>query len=140
MLKQVHKNKLPSKHNVYLGTSTIHGAGRGVFAARDIKADELIETCPMVVMDKKSVQHLDRTELENYYFEWGEDFEHGAIALGFGSLYNHSFVPNAYFDQDIKAHVIRVVALEDIPKGTEITFNYNGDENDKSPLWIEGIR
>jgi SET domain-containing protein len=124
---------------VHIGASTIAGAGRGVFASCDIKKGELIETCPMVVMDKKSVPHLDETELGNYYFEWGKDFKHAAIALGFGSLYNHSYTPNAYFDQDFSAHVIRVVALSDIAKGTEITFNYNGDEDDKTPLWIPGI-
>ena len=133
---------MPKKiqHNVYLGASKIEGAGRGVFAARDIKEDELIETCQMIVMDRKSVPHLDKTELGNYYFEWGDDYEGGAIALGFGSLYNHSFKPNAYFDQDFSAHVIRVFALTDIKKGNEITFNYNGDSEDQTPLWIEGIK
>ncbi|HZZ98804.1 MAG TPA: SET domain-containing protein [Candidatus Saccharimonadia bacterium] len=126
-------------HNVYLGASKIAGAGRGVFAGRDIKKGELIETCPMVVIDKKFVRHLDKTELQNYYFEWGDDFEHGAIALGFGSLYNHSFAPNAVFKQDFDGKVIRVTALEDIGKGMEITFNYNGEVDDKTPLWIKGI-
>jgi len=125
---------------VYLGKSTIPNAGRGVFAGKAIEEEELIEECPMIVLGKDAVKHLDKTELANYYFEWGKKFDGAAIALGYGSLYNHSFTPNAYFDQDFKNHVVRVYALKDIAADEEITFNYNGDPEDDTKLWIEGIQ
>lgn len=125
--------------SVYLGDSGIPNAGRGVFAAREIKQGEVIEICPVVTMSRDSVQHLDKTELENYYFEWGIEGDQAGIALGYGSLYNHSFKPNAVFEINILESVVCVTAISDIPKDVEITFNYNGDPEDQSPLWIKGI-
>ncbi len=119
---------------VYLGQSTILNAGRGVFAGKSFKEDELIEECPMIVMQPGSIQYLDKTELENYYFEWTDEYDRPAIALGYGSLYNHSYTPNAYFDQDFKKNVVRIYAFRDIPVDEEITFNYNGDPEDKTPI------
>lgn len=119
---------------VYLGKSAIPGAGRGVFAGKEFKEDELIEECPMIVMGKASIKHLDKTELENYYFEWTDEYDRPAIALGYGSLYNHSYNPNAYFDQDFKHHIVRIYAFRDIAADEEITFNYNGDPEDQTEI------
>ncbi len=70
----------------------VRGKGWGVFAARDIAADEIIERCPMLVLSKSDVWQVDAT-LSRYVFTWCND--QVALALGYGSLYNHSFQPNA---------------------------------------------
>jgi hypothetical protein len=35
----------------------------------------------MLVLSKKDRETIDKTELYNYYFSWGEDFSKAAIAL-----------------------------------------------------------
>lgn len=69
------------------------GKGRGVFAQRNFKKGEVIETCPVIVLPAKEIDSLELTQLYNYYFAWGPDSKDGAIALGYGSLYNHSYNP-----------------------------------------------
>jgi SET domain-containing protein len=124
---------------LYIGDSLIPNAGRGVFAGVDFKKGDLIEECVVIVLSEKSLPFIDKTELERYYFVWGDDEAKGAIALGFGSLYNHSYESNAMFEQDFKNGVVRITAYTDIDKGTEITFNYNGDPTDKTPLWENAL-
>ena len=56
--------------------------------------------------------------------------------LGFGSLYNHSYEPNAKYVRRVSKRVVEFVAIKDIKKGQEITVNYNfGDPDDKSKPW-----
>ncbi len=121
--------------NLYISHSTIPNAGRGVFAGRNYKKGELIEECPMIVFCEQSVTLIDQTELARYYYEWGKDHKKGAIALGLGSIYNHSHKSNARFDQDFTHDVIQITAHTTIHKGEEITTNYNGDPMDDTPLW-----
>ena len=59
-----------------------------------------------------------------YVFEWGEGKV--ALALGFGSLYNHSYRPNARYN-DVGPQAKAFQALRDIAVGEEITVNYNGE-------------
>lgn len=128
---------------IYCDASKNPGAGRGVFASQDIFAGEVIEVCPVVEFTIEDSRKLRETELRNYHFMWGEDdeTEQVAVCLGFGSLYNHSYQPNTTYKKRIDARVIAFVALRAIPEGEEITVNYNhGNPNDKSPLWIPGIK
>lgn len=112
--------------------------GRGVFCGVDIPAKSLIEICPVIVIPKKDIKPIDKTILHDYYFEWGKKFDKGALALGFGSLYNHSSKPNAYYKVDYEESVLFVYALKKIAAGKEICFNYNGNPKDKSRVWFEG--
>ena len=123
--------KIPS---LYIGPSTL--AGRGVFATEDIPAGSVIEICPIVPVPRKEIKHLKKTILLNYYFEWGRKARSAAIVLGYGSLYNHSFAPNARYYSNIDDNTLDIVALEDIPVGKEITVNYNGEPEDQSPIWF----
>ncbi len=107
--------------------------GRGVFTANDIASGDLIEICPVIVIPKSELPIIHKTCLHDYYFLWGEQC---VIALGFGSLYNHAIHPNADFILDIDANTIDIVAIKDIPAGSEITLNYHGEAGDDSPLWF----
>lgn len=111
--------------------------GRGVFAGAAIKAGTLIEICPVLVLPPSDRRYLKRTELFNYYFNWGEDEKHLAIALGYGSLYNHSFTPNAYYEGNFIENKLEIYTLRDIAAHEELQFNYNGDSDDVSPLWFD---
>src|SRR4051794_25229675 len=113
------------------------GKGRGVFARRVIKKGEEIERVPVLVMPVKEVQNgLDWTTLGTYCFLW----EKGkvAVALGYGSLYNHSYRPNARYD-DLGRQTKVFSALRDIGAGEEITVNYNGDPADRSSVGFDVI-
>ena len=59
------------------------------------------------------------------------------MALGYGSLYNHSFFPNAEYIKVWEERVIRFVALRDIRDGEEITINYNGSPESQKPMDFE---
>jgi len=134
--------KLTPSSKIYATESQIEDAGRGVFAAVDIKEGDVIEICPVVMVPENQVPLLRQTELYNYYFMWGTNEEHHAagIALGFGSIYNHSYSPNATYKKLLDKHQIKFEAIKPIEKDEEITVNYNyGDPHDQSQLWIESI-
>jgi SET domain-containing protein len=58
------------------------------------------------------------------------------MALGFGSLYNHIAPSNADYEMDFDEQTIKIFAVCDIPAGTEIMINYNGDPEDATPPWF----
>ena len=66
---------------------------------------------------------LDKTLVFEYYFEWDGD---AALALGLGSLYNHSGTPNAEYLKDTQNDVVTIRALAGIAAGEEIVFSYSG--------------
>ena len=110
--------------------------GRGIFAIRNIKNGELIEEAPVIIIPKIEWKLMRECVLSNYIFRWGED---KALALGYGSLYNHSYTPNARYITNIENQSIDFYARKDIHEGEEIMVNYNGDPEDQSPLWFEVI-
>lgn len=105
-----------------------------------IPEGSLIEICPVIILPKEELPLIHSTKLHDYYFFWGWEDDQCAIALGFGSLYNHSYDPNARYWLDIENETIDFVAWRDIHSGEEILVNYNGDPEDQSPVWFEGRR
>ena len=112
------------------------GKGRGVFTRNRIRAGEVIEEGPVIVMPPSEVGVLEKTALQDYYFDWGENQEAAAVMLGLCSLCNHSYQPNAKFTLKPETLTIEFVALRDIEPGEEITINYNGDPADQKPIWF----
>ena len=110
--------------------------GRGVFATRPIRAGQLIEEAPVVVVPPRELASLKRTVLKEYGFLWGEDERAAAMMLSVCSLCNHSYRPNATFDRRFASGTIAFVALRDIAAGQEITINYNGDPASRGRLWF----
>jgi hypothetical protein len=130
--------KFFTSDKIYVGKSKIHNAGRGVFAKCDIKKDEIIERCPVIIVPRYDMSNLKESILVTYFFYFGKDKERLAIALGFGSIYDHSYEPNATYKIKPSEKIIEFVALSNIKKDEEITVNYNyGNPKDKSPLWFE---
>lgn len=128
-----------SSSQIYLAKSTIANAGRGVFASTLIKVGTIIERCPIIFLRKEDYPLAKQTSLLNYYF-LNEAKDRAAIALGYGSLYNHSYTPNATYEKHLEEGYIDFIALKGIAQDEEITVNYNyGNPEDKSDLWIEEI-
>lgn len=134
--------KLLTSNYIYISESKIPTAGRGVFARREIKKGETIESCPMIEVAKNDTANLNESLLSTYFFYFGKNKERLAIILGFGSVYNHSRKPNATFAIRPKEKIIYFAALKDIKKDDEITFDYyhNSNKNNrKKPLWFEVV-
>lgn len=124
---------------IYLSKSKILQAERGMFAKTLIKKGEMIEACPVFVLPRKDYPIIKKTAMRNYYFMWGKTTV--GVCFGYGSLYNHSYKPNATYKKKIKDKVIEFRSIRDIRKGEEITVNYNyGKPDDKKRLWIKSIK
>lgn len=111
--------------------------GRGVFTAAPIPEGALIETCPVLVLPGAEKTFLDQSKLHDYYFIWGHDDELCALALGYGSLYNHAYTPNAWYQADYDNEAMDFYALREIASGEEITINYSGEPDGRMELWFE---
>lgn len=132
------RNEVLSNDVVYV-SSTPEKGGYGVFAKRRIGAGEVLETCPVILMPQRRKKYLQLTELKDYFFNWGleQPPQQVAVVLGWGSLFNHSFTPNAQYVADYEANLMLFVALEDIMPDVEILVNYNGQPDDKTPVWFD---
>lgn len=111
------------------------GRGRGVVATQNYISGEIIETCPVIPLSKKERAQIDPTVLYNYYFNWTD--EGAALALGYGSLYNHSYQPNALYERDYSTNQIIFRSYRPIHAGEEITVNYNNNPEDTTPVWFD---
>ena len=125
-------SKLASK--IYVSSSKIPNSGKGVFATENIRKGEVIEVAPILILEFTDFIDTKWNKLFEYYF-WMDDYV--ALALGYGSLYNHSKEPNAGYKLDQKKETITFSALKDIKKDQEIVFNYKGSSSEKAPLWFE---
>jgi SET domain-containing protein len=120
-----------------LEVRVIEGKGRGVFAKRSFKEGDLIERACVIPLSAQE-EPIDKClVLYNYTFGWGPGLKYSAIALGYGSLYNHSYTPNAYYVPREEGMYIDFVAYKDITPGQEITVNYNRDPTCQKPLWFD---
>ena len=109
--------------------------GRGVFALRSFSSGEVIETCPVILLAARDLKLIDATSLFAYYFGW---LDGGAIALGSGSLYNHSDKPNARYEKNYDNKTIAFLAVTTIKPDEEITFRYNTGAAHVQ-LWFEPL-
>lgn len=109
---------------------------RGVFATANIKKGETVEISPAWILPFKDKKLVDKTMVLDYYYYWGPKNQ-PAIALGYGSLYNHSYTPNAEYEQKVKQQMFIFRAIKAIKKGEEITTNYNGDWDSQDKVWFD---
>jgi len=110
--------------------------GRGVFASVEFNRGDIIELCPIIEISKDDRATIHDTGLHDYYFVWGDKDEKAAIALGYGSLYNHSDTPNAQFVNDLENKLIIIECLSTILPGTEICINYI-DHRSNEKIWFK---
>lgn len=118
---------------LFVAPSPIHGTG--VFARQAFAPDEVIETCPVIVCPAGQEELLEQTNLRGLYFHWDDDGV--ALALGFGSLYNHAWSSNARYEPDVEEGLIRLICVRPIDPGDEVTINYTGDPDGVGELWFD---
>jgi SET domain-containing protein len=120
----------PSK-KIYVKKSPIHGWG--VFAKEDIMENEVFEECPVLTLP---IEKGEATSLlVDYRFNWpqGGDWQEQVLALGYGSLYNHSENANAFWISDLENKTFKFVSNRLIKQDEEI-FVWYGDVN----YWNDG--
>jgi len=126
---------MPLQASTSIEVKRVPGKGRGVFATEMIPEGTVFERVPVIVMPAEEIlESTDDCVLANYVFDWGKGTV--ALALGYGSLYNHSYSPNARYDDKGRQTKI-FTSLCDIAAGEEITVNYNGHEDDQSPVGFD---
>ena len=108
--------------------------GRGVFCRDELPRDTLIEVCPVIVLPQGDLERVHGSRLHDYYFLWEGEGE-TAIALGYGSLYNHADDSNADYEMHFADETIHVIAKRAIAAGEEIRIDYT-DGVDRSTLWF----
>lgn len=108
-----------------------------MFATSGIIKRETIEKCPIIEIPTAELNFLEKSILVTYIYFFGKKKEKSLLALGFGSIYNHNYDPNAFYKINPNEKLIEFIALKDIKKGQEITVNYNQRNNSTTPLWFE---
>lgn len=131
------KIKLARKEGLYL-KDTGH-KGRGVFCMSDIRAGEVLEVTPTIILNEAATNRVDNTILANYTFQLGAVSKAhrkrlhiknikkcSGVIMGIISYFNHSEDPNAEVQWEehngTLYHLVK--ALRRIPKNTEICTTY----------------
>lgn len=103
---------------IKIGDSTIPNVRYGVFAGEPVIAEgSIICECPLLQI---------QTYIPDYHFSFEGNIY---IALGFGSLFNHSDNPNSVYKYENK--LLKVIAIKNIYKDEEIFFDYGQSYNRK---------
>jgi uncharacterized protein len=111
--------------------------GKGIFTPENININTVIEISPVIIMSKEERKLLDKTLLHDYIFEWGHDKKKCCVALGYVSLYNHSYQSNCEYVMDYDDGLITIKTVRFINKGEELFINYNGDWDNQIPVWFD---
>lgn len=123
--------------NKQLYIKNIPGKGRGVFCNQLIAKDEVFETTPVIVLPALDYDTATASRLTDYFFNFNKEEGTLALALGFGSLYNHAVRSNAGYCLDQATRTMQYYALENIEPGTEICINYGGEHGKEYKEWFE---
>ena len=99
--------------------------GRGVYTNSSLQKGDQVEECELLLLPLVNVPR----EIEGHVFEFTQ--KTAAIALGNGSLYNHSDNPNCSFSVNHHRKKIIFKTLRRIKKGEELTIDYGYNEDFK---------
>lgn len=103
------------------------GRGRGIYAGQDINAGQVVETSPIITMER-SYSELPQV-LRNYVFGCGAST---VVALGVGSLFNHADDAALSYEVKVEEGLLFFIARQAIKKGEELTINYNHTSGETS--------
>ena len=100
----------------YLSIKLSKGKGRGVFARKDIAKGTVFLVDPIVFIPKR--------EMSNYIFEHAKKT---FVAMGIGSIINHSARPNCFWKADVKNKTNPTISFKTFKKvkaGEELLHDY----------------
>ncbi len=115
--------------------------GKGLFAKKNIKKGTILDEAQLIYLTKEDYERVKPTLVESYTFEWEDPEDNGkyshVIPMSACEFINHSYNPNVEYYFDYRKKTISFRTVKAVKMGEELTTNYNGDINDKSPLWFE---
>lgn len=130
--------------SLYVGKSKF---GRGVFSDTLIRKGQIVEKCPVIPLTVAEYKAILVTKVENYVYTWPgprqsadthqDNWSSACIALGYGSLYNHSDDPNCAWLGDIPNLQFIFKALKAIQPHEEILHNYYWPDWKRKEIGIE---
>ncbi len=98
--------------------------GRGIFATIAIAKGTIIEISQVIVMPQKEIRR--NTVLERYVFDLDDD--NCGVALGLGSLFNHSDKRhNVEYAYDADLQIMYFTTTRDVKKGEQLFIDYGYD-------------
>ena len=117
--------------NLYMKESI--GKGRGIYAKEKIRSNTLISISPVLLFPDScgALISPEKAILNSYTYTWDKSTQ--ALALGLGSLYNHSKMNNVGFYLDKQKYLIRHYSICDIEKDTELCIDYG------PKLWFKDV-
>lgn len=96
--------------------------GRGIFANKNIKKGTIVEISELITIDStKEDKMVSSTKLKHYLYLYKDT---SALALGLGSLFNHSNHPNVSWKMNEKNKTIVFKVNQDIEKGQQLFIDY----------------
>ena len=101
--------------------------GRGLYASYDMRAQMMLFTDELLVLSPEDTKKIDQTDLRYYVYKYND--EKDCLALGHGTLFNHSDNPNIgykimeYGDRE----VIAFYTLRPIEAYEQLFIDYNAD-------------
>jgi len=110
--------------------------GRGVFACHELCQGEIVEIAPVVLIPLNTQPFP--VQIRRLVYNWSKT--QVALALGCGSLYNHSDQPNLTFKRDVENLTIIFSALREIQLRDQLTISYDytgSGENPREKSWFE---
>ncbi|KAG0165860.1 hypothetical protein DFQ28_008181 [Apophysomyces sp. BC1034] len=103
--------------------------GRGVFTNAFIPRNTLIDISPVLLFSHDEYErHGQHTILDEYTYRWKDGY---ALALGLGSMFNHSNNPNVGYVRSFEQRLIRYITMNDIQADEELCISYG------SHLWFD---
>lgn len=101
----------------------------GVFAKTFIQKGETVERVPFLEI-KKKLEEMP-IPLGEYVFtsHLRKDPDYYVLALGYGSIYNHSLKNNVDYQTDTQERFLKYIANRDIYPGEELFINYGPEHN-----------
>ncbi|KAN0060375.1 tRNA-specific adenosine deaminase subunit tad3 [Thecaphora frezii] len=103
------------------------GSGRGVYASEPLASGTLLEVSPVLLFPPGEYERYGKfTQLDGYTFVWKRTPVGSvmALALGLGSLFNHSTTPNVNYHLDHATQSIRYTLLKSVQEGEELCISY----------------
>lgn len=100
----------------------VAGKGWGAFCTKKIPAKAIFSISPLLVLSGREARVMSESSLEAYWYQFGTKGR--ALALGLGSIMNHSDQPNSSYHFSKKNKTLSFFALRDIPAHEELTHDY----------------
>ncbi|KAJ3788392.1 cytidine deaminase-like protein [Lentinula aff. detonsa] len=98
--------------------------GKGVYASQKIQRNTVIEISPVLFVGiAEYEQHGNFDALDHHTYKWKDG--RMAVALGLGSLFNHSNTPNVSYTMDPQTDSIRYETARDIYPDEELCIFYD---------------